>query len=188
MLFLVGLSGYSQGMLEDPSANQMKDAMTLWDGVCSSQWFKQTSLILFLNKKDLFAEKMATFPIKNYFPDYEGGDTDITAGMDFFKRKFLRLYAKSAARKAKPGPATPAANTASAASKGKGKERENEKGKGKGKVGEGKGKGKADELLVPRRAVYAHFTTATDTMQLRLVMVAVCDIILRDNLLAAHFL
>jgi hypothetical protein len=45
VLFLVGLSGYSQGMLEDPRANQMKDAMALWDGVCSSEWFKQTSLV-----------------------------------------------------------------------------------------------------------------------------------------------
>jgi hypothetical protein len=51
------------------------------------------------------------------------------------------------------------------------------KGKGKGKADEAKGKGKekADEAPGQRRAVYVHFTTATDTMQLRLVMVAVCE-------------
>ncbi|KAG8847446.1 hypothetical protein FRB91_011756, partial [Serendipita sp. 411] len=44
VLFLVGLSGYNQGMIEDSTANQMQDAMSLWDGVCSSQWFKNTAL------------------------------------------------------------------------------------------------------------------------------------------------
>ena len=87
VLFLVGLSGYSQGMLEDPTSNQMQDAMALWDGVCSSQWFKDTSLILFLNKSDLFAEKLDRFPIRHYFPDYEGGDTDVAAGKEYFRRR-----------------------------------------------------------------------------------------------------
>lgn len=74
-------------MLEDPSSNQMQDAMTLWDGVCSSQWFKNTSLILFLNKCDLFGEKLVKFPIKNYFADYEGADTDVVAAQQYFKRR-----------------------------------------------------------------------------------------------------
>lgn len=45
VLFLVGLSGYNQGLVEDPSSNQMQDAMALWDGVCSSPWLKNTSLV-----------------------------------------------------------------------------------------------------------------------------------------------
>lgn len=45
VLFLVGLSGYNQGLVEDPTANQMQDAMALWDGVCSSPWLKNTSLV-----------------------------------------------------------------------------------------------------------------------------------------------
>jgi hypothetical protein len=49
------------------------------------------SQILFLNKKDLFTEKMARFPIKNYFPDYEGGNTDVAAGLDYFKRRCVQL-------------------------------------------------------------------------------------------------
>ncbi len=35
VLFLVGLSGYNQGLVEEPTANQMQDAIALWDGVCS---------------------------------------------------------------------------------------------------------------------------------------------------------
>jgi guanine nucleotide-binding protein subunit alpha, other len=59
--------------------------MTIWDSICHSQWFKQTSIvslkgsnqivtadefpkILFLNKNDLFEKKIAHSDIKNYFP------------------------------------------------------------------------------------------------------------------------
>lgn len=27
------------------SKNQMQDAMTIWDSICHSQWFKQTSIV-----------------------------------------------------------------------------------------------------------------------------------------------
>lgn len=70
-----------------PQQNQMQDAMTIWDSICHSQWFKQTSIvgriawfyrirrsdavyvkILFLNKNDLFERKIPTSDIKNFFP------------------------------------------------------------------------------------------------------------------------
>lgn len=36
-----------------------------------SQWFDQTSFILFLNKSDLFEEKISKKPLRDYFEDYE---------------------------------------------------------------------------------------------------------------------
>lgn len=61
ILFLVSLSGYDQCLVEDrdavgdlfrvyfdthfPFKNQMQDAMTIWDSICHSQWFKQTSIV-----------------------------------------------------------------------------------------------------------------------------------------------
>lgn len=110
ILFLVSLSGYDQCLVEDRDAvgalycrdlsgfvlirlstqNQMQDAMTIWDSICHSQWFKSTSIvgelsstsqggtlsqvsdnerqILFLNKNDLFEKKVQHSPIKNFFP------------------------------------------------------------------------------------------------------------------------
>lgn len=59
--------------------------MTIWDSICHSQWFKQTSIvrqfvlvimkalptwshqILFLNKDDLFRKKILHSDIKNFF-------------------------------------------------------------------------------------------------------------------------
>lgn len=105
ILFLVSLSGYDQCLVEDKDAvrfptfacscagpsdgsvqNQMQDAMAIWDQICHSQWFKNTSIvsayilaslfvaliivaqILFLNKVDLFTEKIPHSHIRTVFP------------------------------------------------------------------------------------------------------------------------
>ncbi|KAL0578375.1 hypothetical protein V5O48_003627 [Marasmius crinis-equi] len=90
ILFLVSLSGYDQCLVEDRDANQMQDAMTIWDSICHSQWFKQTSIILFLNKNDLFEKKIPNSDIKNFFPDYDGESGDVKAGREYFKKRFDR--------------------------------------------------------------------------------------------------
>ncbi|EAU93646.2 guanine nucleotide-binding protein alpha-2 subunit [Coprinopsis cinerea okayama7 len=95
ILFLVSLSGYDQCLVEDKDANQMQDAMTIWDSICHSQWFKQTSIILFLNKNDLFEQKVPQSDIKNFFPDYDGEPGDAKAGRDYFKKRFARLAQKA---------------------------------------------------------------------------------------------
>ncbi|KAF8139807.1 heterotrimeric G protein alpha subunit 4 [Boletus edulis] len=95
ILFLVSLSGYDQCLVEDRDANQMQDAMTIWDSICHSQWFKQTSIILFLNKDDLFRKKIIHSDIKNFFPDFEGEAKDAKAGRDYFRKRFSRLAQKA---------------------------------------------------------------------------------------------
>ncbi|KAH8827686.1 heterotrimeric G protein alpha subunit 4 [Flagelloscypha sp. PMI_526] len=99
ILFLVSLSGYDQCLVEDKDANQMQDAMTIWDSICHSQWFKQTSIILFLNKNDLFEKKIATSDIRTFFPDFEGEAGDVKAGRDYFKKRFARLAQKAGRQK-----------------------------------------------------------------------------------------
>ncbi|KAJ7652667.1 heterotrimeric G protein alpha subunit 4 [Mycena polygramma] len=95
ILFLVSLSGYDQCLVEDRDANQMQDAMTIWDSICHSQWFKQTSIILFLNKDDLFQKKIKTSDIKNFFPDFDGEPGNAIQGRDYFKKRFGRLAQKA---------------------------------------------------------------------------------------------
>ncbi|KAJ6605466.1 heterotrimeric G-protein alpha subunit, GPA2-like protein [Mycena vulgaris] len=95
ILFLVSLSGYDQCLVEDRDANQMQDAMTIWDSICHSQWFKQTSIILFLNKNDLFEKKIKTSDIRSFFPDFEGEAGSALAGRDYFRKRFGRLAQKA---------------------------------------------------------------------------------------------
>ncbi|KDQ53440.1 hypothetical protein JAAARDRAFT_137170 [Jaapia argillacea MUCL 33604] len=96
ILFLVSLSGYDQCLVEDRDANQMQDAMTIWDSICHSQWFRTTSIILFLNKNDLFIKKIEHSNIRSFFPDYEGERGDDHAGREYFKKRFSRLAQKGA--------------------------------------------------------------------------------------------
>ena len=53
--------------------NRLLDSLALFSEVCNNEYFVKTSMILFLNKKDLFQEKIdQKLSIKSAFSDYEG--------------------------------------------------------------------------------------------------------------------
>uniref|UniRef100_A0A914CWC9 Uncharacterized protein n=1 Tax=Acrobeloides nanus TaxID=290746 RepID=A0A914CWC9_9BILA len=53
--------------------------------------FGSAGIILFMNKKDLFMEKITNFSLSNLFPDYTGG-LDYANGIAYLREKFGRLY------------------------------------------------------------------------------------------------
>ena len=73
----------------------MQEALVLFDSICNSRWFVRTSIILFLNKIDLFRQKIPLSPIANFFPDYTGG-SDLQAACDYFSSRFVGLNQSSA--------------------------------------------------------------------------------------------
>ncbi|WVN88233.1 uncharacterized protein L203_103434 [Cryptococcus depauperatus CBS 7841] len=79
-----------QKLYEDETVNRMQEAMTLFDSVANSRWFTKTSIILFLNKIDLFREKLPLSPLSNAFPDYRGG-ANYDAACAFLLDKFVGL-------------------------------------------------------------------------------------------------
>jgi len=72
IIFCVALSGYDLVLAEDEEMNRMIESMKLFDSICNNKWFVETSIILFLNKKDLFEEKIAKSPLTICFPEYTG--------------------------------------------------------------------------------------------------------------------
>jgi len=52
--------------------NRMMESMHLFDSICNNKWFTDTSIILFLNKKDLFEEKIKKSPLTVCFSEYTG--------------------------------------------------------------------------------------------------------------------
>lgn len=50
----------------------MKESLALFDQICNSKWFQKTSMILFLNKIDLFQAKLKYSSVSHYFPDFKG--------------------------------------------------------------------------------------------------------------------
>ncbi|KAF2432719.1 guanine nucleotide binding protein, alpha subunit [Tothia fuscella] len=93
VLFLVAISGYDHALVEDRNGNQMHEALMLFESIANSKYFEKSALILFLNKIDLFREKLITgmSPIHRYFPDYHGNPDNIDAAQEFFADKFRGL-------------------------------------------------------------------------------------------------
>ncbi|KCV71698.1 guanine nucleotide-binding protein G(I) subunit alpha [Fonticula alba] len=90
VMFCAALSEYDLFLREDEDQNRMLEALTLFDNVCNSRWFAETSIMLFLNKVDLFREKIGRVPLSKTFEDYKHGpDPDKAA--EFISRKFLDI-------------------------------------------------------------------------------------------------
>nr|XP_061813244.1 guanine nucleotide-binding protein G(o) subunit alpha-like isoform X5 [Nerophis lumbriciformis] len=75
IIFCVALSGYDQVLHEDETTNRMHESLMLFDSICNNKFFIDTSIILFLNKKDLFAEKIKKSALSICFPEYTGPNT-----------------------------------------------------------------------------------------------------------------
>merc|ERR1711871_354424 len=58
VIFVAAASEYDQKLYEDESQSRMVEAITLFEQICNSKWFQNTSIILFLNKKDLLEQKL----------------------------------------------------------------------------------------------------------------------------------
>ncbi|KAL6072816.1 Guanine nucleotide-binding protein subunit alpha [Balamuthia mandrillaris] len=72
VVFCVAMSEYDQTLREDDQQNRMKESLLLFDEICNSPWFMETSFILFLNKIDLFKEKIQRVDLRVTFPNYTG--------------------------------------------------------------------------------------------------------------------
>lgn len=70
VLFVAALSEYDMVLFEDETTNRMDEALNLFDEIANSRWFKKTSMILMLNKRDLFAEKILKVPLTVWDPEY----------------------------------------------------------------------------------------------------------------------
>nr|7W2Z_A Chain A, Guanine nucleotide-binding protein G(o) subunit alpha [Homo sapiens] len=75
IIFCVDLSDYDQVLHEDETTNRMHESLMLFDSICNNKFFIDTSIILFLNKKDLFGEKIKKSPLTICFPEYTGPNT-----------------------------------------------------------------------------------------------------------------
>jgi hypothetical protein len=88
----------------------MMESLVLFDSVVNSRWFMRTSIILFLNKVDLFKAKLARSPLGNYFPDYSGGN-DVNRAAKYLLWRFnqvnrahLNLYPQYVLSSSLPAP------------------------------------------------------------------------------------
>merc|ERR1712194_150284 len=90
LIFVAGLSEYDQTLAEAKRQNRMKEALDLFKFNANDNVFAKSGILLFLNKRDLFEEKILTSHIadQKHFSDYVGPDRDYHAGIEYFKKKF----------------------------------------------------------------------------------------------------
>ena len=90
LIFCVAISEYDQKLYEDDSVNRMHESIMLFDEICNCGWFSTTSIILFLNKADIFRKKIVDTDLKVCFPDYSLG-CDYNKATQWLTEKFKSL-------------------------------------------------------------------------------------------------
>ncbi|CAG8646318.1 10858_t:CDS:2 [Paraglomus occultum] len=130
IIFMAAVSAFDQPLEEDLRINRMRDSLDLFNTICNHPLFKNTSIILFLNKIDILKKKLNRLQLKTYFKEYQGAN-DFQSVTKFFRREFL------------------------------------------------------SRNKVVDKNVYVHFTHATDTTQMRVIVASVNDMIQRENLKAS---
>jgi guanine nucleotide-binding protein G(i) subunit alpha len=87
VIFCAALSEYDLVLREDSRMNRMVESTKLFATICNNKWFLNTSMILFLNKMDLFKEKIHRSPLKICFSEYPGPNTYEDAA-DYIQMRF----------------------------------------------------------------------------------------------------
>ena len=87
VIFVAALSCYNEVTFEDEDTNAMHEALTVFEEQVNSQVFSETAFILFLNKNDVFMEKIKTVAITEAFPEYEGPQA-YQESLDYIRSQF----------------------------------------------------------------------------------------------------
>jgi len=88
IIFMVSMSEYD--LYDEDSENKMKESLALFKLILSNKWFELCSFILFLNKKDIFKEKILNSSnLIDYFPEFDGPVQDVEGARKFILEKYI---------------------------------------------------------------------------------------------------
>jgi guanine nucleotide-binding protein G(s) subunit alpha len=103
IIFVTACSSYNLVLREDATQNRIRESLDLFGSIWTNRWLRSISIILFLNKQDLLAEKVksAKSRIEDYFPEYAnystdnqpepGEDPEFVRAKFFFRDEFLKI-------------------------------------------------------------------------------------------------
>ncbi|KAK9741740.1 hypothetical protein RND81_03G125000 [Saponaria officinalis] len=97
VIFCAAISEYDQMLYEGENKNRMMETKELFEWVLKQPCFERASIMLFLNKFDLFEQKVHKVPLNTceWFKDYQevsSGKQEIEHAYEFVKKKFEELY------------------------------------------------------------------------------------------------
>ncbi|XP_056614125.1 guanine nucleotide-binding protein subunit alpha-11-like [Triplophysa dalaica] len=88
IMFLASLSEYDQRLEETNKDNRMQESLSLFYTTIHSKWFCFSSVILFLNKEDILAEKIQISDLRTYYPEFTGKRRDAHDAKQFIKELY----------------------------------------------------------------------------------------------------
>lgn len=91
IMFLVALSEYDQVLVESDNENRLEESKALFRTIITYPWFQNSSVILFLNKKDILEEKIIYSHLVDYFPEFDGQQKDSISAREFILKMFVDL-------------------------------------------------------------------------------------------------
>ena len=94
IIFVAALSEYDQFLSESPTVNRMTESLNLFKSFVQDPLFIDKPVLLFLNKRDIFSEKIMYSNIADQvqFADYEGPIANVDDGLLYFVEKFQALF------------------------------------------------------------------------------------------------
>ncbi|XP_026036325.1 guanine nucleotide-binding protein G(olf) subunit alpha-like isoform X2 [Astatotilapia calliptera] len=109
IIFVAASSSYNMVIREDNSTNRLRESLDLFRSIWTNRFLKTISVILFLNKQDVLAEKILAgkSKLEDYFPEYNNyqlpadavPDTDedpkVMRAKFFIRDEFLRISTAS---------------------------------------------------------------------------------------------
>jgi len=90
VIFVAAISEYDQVLYEDEKENRLHEAIRVFDNICNNKYFEDTAMIIFLNKEDIFREKIRKIPLKICFEEYDG-DNSYEATSNYIKERFMEV-------------------------------------------------------------------------------------------------
>ncbi|KFB49951.1 AGAP012095-PA-like protein [Anopheles sinensis] len=81
IIFVTACSSYNMVLREDPTQNRLRESLDLFKSIWNNRWLRTISVILFLNKQDLLAEKIKAGKSKlsDYFGEFNRYQTPADA-------------------------------------------------------------------------------------------------------------
>jgi len=106
IIFVTACDSYNMMLYEDEGENRLRESLELFRNIWNNRWLRSISVILFLNKQDLLAEKIKSGRrLEAYFPEFAryavsqgepdkaepDDDPEVTRAKYFIRDEFLRV-------------------------------------------------------------------------------------------------
>ncbi|KAI0651104.1 G-alpha-domain-containing protein [Trametes meyenii] len=96
IIFLAPINCFDERLAEDRRINRLEDSYMLWKAVVSSKLLAKTSIILFLNKRDLLEQKLRSgVRIREHVHSYGDRPNDVEHALKYFQQHFRDILRKN---------------------------------------------------------------------------------------------